>query len=298
MSQLQSIASRLRGLAQDATPLSANVEASARQLKALGQQVESLARSGVDVGPLVAALRAAEAQALAASHAASQVKEEGVAWADDLAAGAGAAQDVMAGGLAARLWGSLTGNSPGARGERTSLPDQRRGETEWVPGSGDDVPAALRQVAAQDPPEGWASLINEPGMANPGRNNNCVDCARSVESTWRGSPARSAALADADGMGTSSSRVTDWTGGELQPTTYSEIAQVLADLGPGSSAIIVSSRRRGGHAYNAVNDDGTIKFIDGQTTTVSGWPPSSWRETDWTASWAVFLGPDGQPHRK
>lgn len=87
MSQLQSIASRLRALAQDATPLSANVEASARQLKALGQQVESLGRAGVDVGPLVAALRAAEAQAHAAARAAAQVKADGVTWADDLARG-------------------------------------------------------------------------------------------------------------------------------------------------------------------------------------------------------------------
>lgn len=109
MSQLRSIASRLRALAQDATPLSASVGASARQLKALGQQVESLGRSGVDIGPLVAALRAAEVQATAAAHAASQVKADGVAWADDLIRGPGGSSGDGGVGLSTTLNGPTTG---------------------------------------------------------------------------------------------------------------------------------------------------------------------------------------------
>lgn len=89
MSQLQAIACRLRALAQDASPLSVNVQASARQLEALAQQVESLSRSGVNTGPLMAALQQAQAQADAAAAAAAQVRSQGVSWADHLARGGG-----------------------------------------------------------------------------------------------------------------------------------------------------------------------------------------------------------------
>lgn len=128
MSQLQSIASRLRALAQDATPLSASVEASARQLKALGQQVEALSRSGVNVDPLVAALRAAEAQASAAAHAASEVKAEGVAWADDLARGdQTTAPKGSADGRLRGVLGGLLGLGAAGRGSRlTSHPEMHQ----------------------------------------------------------------------------------------------------------------------------------------------------------------------------
>lgn len=87
MSQLEAIAGRLRALAQDTSPLSSNIQAAARQLKSIGQQVESLSRTGVNTGPLLAALRQAETQAQSAANAAAQVKSEGVAWADHLARG-------------------------------------------------------------------------------------------------------------------------------------------------------------------------------------------------------------------
>lgn len=113
MSQLQGIAARLRALAQDATPLSANVEASARQLKSLSRQVESLERSGVNVGALLGAIQSAQGQAENAASAARQVKAEGVAWADHLAKG----------GSGGGSGGSAHGSSGGPADSRGRLQD-------------------------------------------------------------------------------------------------------------------------------------------------------------------------------
>ncbi len=85
MSQLQGIANRLRSLAQDASPLASNVQASARQLTALTRQVDSLSSSGINTAPLVSALQQAQARAVSAAAAAAHVKSEGVAWAARLA---------------------------------------------------------------------------------------------------------------------------------------------------------------------------------------------------------------------
>lgn len=178
-----------------------------------------------------------------------------------------------------------------------SLRDKRIREPEWIPGSGDAYSPSLAAVSSQSHPEGWANLINGEGMRAPGRNNNCVDCARSVESTWRGSPTMAAALSDPNGRGTSSARVTEWSGGTLGSTTYAAVNQRLTELGPGSSAILASSWSdgRGGHAYNAINDGGTVKFVDGQSATVSGWPPISWSESQVSHTWAVFFSKSGDP---
>ena len=300
MSQIEAIAQRLRALAEDASPMSTNVEASARQLKSLAQQVESLSRSGVNTGPLLAAIQQAQARAQAAADAATQVRVEGVFWANHLARGGASAEAVAAGGS----FGTARDRAKAALGgrrasRRDDLREHREGEPEWVPGSGDTVPAALAAVVAQDSPEGWAGLINGPGSSAPGRNNNCVDCSRAVESTFRGAPVSSAAMADTNAGGTSPARITSWAGGQLMSTNYAGIDAKLRELGEGSSAIVVSSwRRGGGHAFNAINDGGVVKFVDGQSGTVSGWPPISWNESITSASWAVFIDKDGNPTRK
>ncbi|WP_066902293.1 toxin glutamine deamidase domain-containing protein [Mycolicibacterium houstonense] len=58
--------------------------------------------------------------------------------------------------------------------------------------------------------------------------------------------------------------------------TYAEVSERLAQLGPGSSAVLTSrwaGVRQGGHAYLAVNDGGEIHLIDTRTGRHSGWPP-------------------------
>nr|WP_281276940.1 toxin glutamine deamidase domain-containing protein [Glycomyces buryatensis] len=133
-------------------------------------------------------------------------------------------------------------------------------------------------------------------MSSPGRNNNCVDCTRAVESTWRGNPEMAAAMDNPNADGTDAGRITEWAGGTFQKATYDEIRAKLESLGDRSSAMIVSAWAggRGGHAFNAIND-GNVKFVDGQSGTVSGWPPVSWSENQTSGSWAVYFDSNGNP---
>jgi hypothetical protein len=169
---------------------------------------------------------------------------------------------------------------------------QRRGEPEWAP-AGDVV--SHRQQPFESP-EGWAADVNGDGPSVAGRNVNCIDCTRAVESNWRGHDAVAAPLKPGIGLGTSSELLEDWTGGLLRPTTIGAVQRRLADLGPGSSALVVSRWGSGrAHAYNAINDAGVVKWVDGQPGQVGPWPPPYAGSVD--ASLAIFVGPDGVPQR-
>jgi hypothetical protein len=85
MSDLQDIADRLLALAQDASPLSTNLEAAVQELQAITGEVEALCRSGYDTGPLLAVLKQAQNHARNAVGAAAEVKANGVDWANHLA---------------------------------------------------------------------------------------------------------------------------------------------------------------------------------------------------------------------
>jgi len=197
-------------------------------------------------------------------------------------------------------------DAPEARGEHPAqwerLRDYREREPEW-----DLVDPAIRDVddttsEAQQPPDVWVRSINGPGMDSAGRDNNCVDCARAVESTWRGSPEVAARLGNADGTGTSPERITEWAGGELTPADYGEIKSRLEALGPGSSAIVISDWAGpfgGRHAYNALNDRGHVVMVDGQAGVSEGWPPTlQWSEADVANSVAVFFDREGTITRR
>ena len=202
------------------------------------------------------------------------------------------------GGSFARAGGSSAGAASGEGDQaHPSLRTKRVGESEWAKGSGDGLAPELAAVTSQSSPEGWTNLINGPGIDSPGRDNNCVDCSRSVESTWRGAPTMSAAMADEHASGTTPYRVTEWSGGKFVAANYDGVNQRLSELGDGASAILVSSWAggRGGHAYNAINDAGVVKFVDGQSATVSGWPPISWSESQVEATWAVYIDRNGTP---
>ena len=88
------------------------------------------------------------------------------------------------------------------------------------------------------------------------------------------------------------------------PVSITDIGHRLEKLGPGSSAIIGcdwSPPRIGGHWFNAVNDSGTIKAVDGQTARIELWPPSAsvlgFDETMMKLSDAIFFTPDGKVAR-
>jgi collagen type III alpha len=147
-------------------------------------------------------------------------------------------------------------------------------------------------------PESWSAGIN-PGRDSPGRDNNCGECSRAVDSTWSGHPTAAAAMSDPDAPGEPISRMTDWASAAPASASLSEVGHRLDTLGPGSSAIVGCDwKYGGGHWFNAVNDGGSVKAIDGQSGKVENWPPSSpglgFDESDMRYSDAILFTPDGK----
>jgi hypothetical protein len=150
-------------------------------------------------------------------------------------------------------------------------------------------------------PESWAGDINPEKQAD-GRDNNCGECARAVQNTWNGEPSVAAAMSDKDAAGEPRQRMSDWAGAEPQPESMSQVEQHLRDLGPGSSAIVGAYwNGGGGHWFNAVNDRGMVKAVDGQSGKVESWPPSDsdesslgFDESNMRSSMAIYFDGNGR----
>jgi hypothetical protein len=160
----------------------------------------------------------------------------------------------------------------------------------------DHEPPAVDQP--HESPEGWARDINH-DETEPGRDNNCGECARAVQSTWEGDPATAAALSDPDANGENISRMVDWAESQPELASMSEINQRLDEMGPGCSAIIGCTWPDGrGHWFNAVNDGGSVKAVDGQSGSVEPWPPTEdglgFNESQMDRSFAFFFDRDGK----
>jgi hypothetical protein len=148
-------------------------------------------------------------------------------------------------------------------------------------------------------PEKWLRDVNfDAGL--PGRRNNCGECSRAVYSTWCGMPKAAAAMADARSSGEPTHRMAEWAGQRPVPASMAEIGQRLTELGPGSSAIVGCDWKEGqsGHWFNAVNDGGVLKTVDGQRNRVGSWPPV-FREVRFDESLmrlsdATFFDPTGK----
>ncbi|WP_329532105.1 toxin glutamine deamidase domain-containing protein [Streptomyces sp. NBC_01450] len=141
-----------------------------------------------------------------------------------------------------------------------------------------------------DPFGSWSQLQNDGGNTVPGRSNNCADCSRSFLETWYGNPQVSAPRTpDTDEHGNpdpfapennANENQIRWTGAAHayagpgnDPETANNIASVLQQSGPGSAAIVqVDWPGGGGHAFNVVNHDGNIVWIDTQSGEVSNQP--------------------------
>jgi hypothetical protein len=138
-------------------------------------------------------------------------------------------------------------------------------------------------------PENWA------GEINPGEGlDNCGDCARSAQQTWEGSP-RCAAVGGPE----HDSVMTQWAGASPEPASVDDINAKLAELGPGSSAIVgFDWASGGGHWSNAVNDGGAIKAVDGQKGRVGSWPPGQstmrFSAADMHNTEAIFFDANGR----
>ncbi|MGW2571264.1 toxin glutamine deamidase domain-containing protein [Streptomyces sp. NPDC001537] len=142
-----------------------------------------------------------------------------------------------------------------------------------------------------DPFEGnWSQLQNDGGVSVPGRSNNCADCSRSFLETWYGNPQVSAPRTlDTDANGkpdywspedNANDNQIRWTGAAHtyagpggDPGTADNIADTLRQAGPGSAAIVqVDWPGGGGHAFNVVNHNGNIVWVDTQSGQVSSQP--------------------------
>lgn len=174
------------------------------------------------------------------------------------------------------------------------LPDLaqfRLREHEWAPPG----PIVSHRAGPFEPPETWVSDLNGGGAAcAPGRRVNCIDTTRAAEANWRGQDAVAAPLGKPENGGTTARRLEEWSGGRLGPTTSQGIQQRLQDLGPGSSAMIVTTwDSSGAHAFNAVNDGGVVKWVDAQLGSTSRWPPPYASHFD--ELHAIFIDAGGRP---
>ena len=106
-----------------------------------------------------------------------------------------------------------------------------------------------------------------------------------------------AALADHDAAGEPIERMTDWAGATPVNASMAQVGRRLAELGPGSSAVVGCDWTiGGGHWFNAVNHDGIVLAVDGQSGRTEKWPPSvhglGFDESGMRRSDAVFFTAD------
>ncbi|MFI7640883.1 toxin glutamine deamidase domain-containing protein [Nonomuraea sp. NPDC049400] len=171
-----------------------------------------------------------------------------------------------------------------------------------------DLAEALRPGERFPDPRGtWVRLVNGGGPADdPFRASNAADCALAVLSTWHGEPATAAPrFPEYDGIGRplltgeqgSLARIEQWVGQRFQYAGqgrdgYPMIVRRLLDAGHGASAVLVVRWPGGGsHAWNAVNADGEVIWIDAQRGHMSVEPPY----TTVTGVFCVILDRQGRP---
>ncbi|MFJ9520830.1 toxin glutamine deamidase domain-containing protein [Kitasatospora sp. NPDC101801] len=136
-------------------------------------------------------------------------------------------------------------------------------------------------VRHPDPNDGnWPAAINGDDPHAPGRNNNCVDTALATVDTFDGNPTPAGARTpDHDTHGNPTDRgerngrdrIENALGTKFNdmgdgPQAFHRIEDTLRNSGHGSQAVIITTDNDGrSHAWNAVNHNGTITYIDAQT---------------------------------
>ena len=133
------------------------------------------------------------------------------------------------------------------------------------------------------PPERFADTVNPKFGESPSYEVNCCDCARAVERTLRGDHETAAGrsiVTGPDGVpqckGETPEQLEEWAGEPFTSVEVADIGERVEAAGPGASAIAISKYEypdgvTGVHAYNAVNDGGEVKVVDGQSGEVLPW---------------------------
>lgn len=273
MSELQALCQTLESVNRDADQLASDLAQRAQRLSQAASQAAGVGSGSarVEGAHAAQALQAASRSAQQAAELLHQVSVAGRGFVSRHAGaggGGGAAVSSAVGSSAASSASDRSGTSGLA-----SFWSSHSGE--YMPPSDADWSPVPTALAAHSDPHTFASWVNDGGNEQPGRGVNCADCARSVESSWRGEPQVSAARSPGLG-GESFGRIEEWLGAPLEPSSFSGIGNDLANAGHGSSAyVVVTWKGGGGHAFNAVNHQGTVFFVDAQPTggAVDTWPP-------------------------
>jgi len=152
----------------------------------------------------------------------------------------------------------------------------------------------------------WPGAINGDDPNAPGRNNNCVDVALATVDTYSGHPTPAASRTpdyDADGRPSDRGerggrdRIENALGAKFSdmgdgPSAYRRLEDTLRQNGHGSQAVIITRDADGrAHAWNAVNHNGKITYVDAQTGQRSDQPLHSGDN----GVFAIPLSPDRTP---
>jgi hypothetical protein len=224
-----------------------------------------------------------------------------------------------------RAWGQPADRGPPDSGRHAAVPGRERGPeprvgdsvlprpegVEVAPPSMEKVDRAYpglydrsdcrqpREIERFSSPEEWVADRNPGGLGAKGRAVNCGDCARASELTWRGIDTQAGALANPKAGGENTAVMDHWSPGDRVASDFDDIRERLEALGPGSSALVaVWWGETEGHWFNAVNDQGSIRAVDGQSGLSAEWPPTPAnldlpidRITDVEA---IFVSPEGR----
>lgn len=100
-------------------------------------------------------------------------------------------------------------------------------------------------------------------IVNPtGGNRNCVACAIATDMSYDGVMASAM-----PGGAYSVTNIENYAGVEMgRGRSATGIINELQDAGPGARGIVVGSTGAAGHAFNVINNDGVIQFIDNQSS--------------------------------
>jgi hypothetical protein len=137
----------------------------------------------------------------------------------------------------------------------------------------------------------YGHLINDGGYTVPGRSNNCLDCSLSALSSFLGDPTVSAprfldrlqnGLIDTrSGEQAGLRRAADWLGEPVRPVSpslpiaqrFADLHQRIADLGPGSAALVVNEWHKWDNLTNTpIHDKHGRPVLDGSHATVVVYP--------------------------
>ncbi|OCG22604.1 toxin glutamine deamidase domain-containing protein [Gilliamella sp. App4-10] len=105
-----------------------------------------------------------------------------------------------------------------------------------------------------------------PGYPIEGRTHNCVNCAIATDATLGGNPASALPINSKNGVPISV--LEKQFGTKFQNVSgHNNIIEQMSNAGPGARGVVFGSYGPGqpGHVFNVVNQNGKIRFLDGQT---------------------------------